>query len=76
MRRGMSLTNSELLDGTGKEKKIPTMKALFDKQKENLGTPNSVRSHSVGGREVSEFDTSKWKKIVIGNVEMVQKKVD
>ena len=32
-------------------------------------------SHSVG-KELGAFDTSKWKKIIIGNVEMVQKKVD
>ena len=43
----------------------------------SVHTPEkSVRSSHSVGKELSAFDSSKWKKIIIGNVEMVQKKVD
>ena len=73
MRRGMSLTNSELKNGMGKGKKIPTIDLSDTKR---AGSQDSQRSTRSAARDLSGFDSSKSKKIIIGNVEMVQKKVD
>ena len=68
MRRGMSLTNSEIKNGMGKGKKIPTIDLSDTKR---AGSQDSQRSTRSAARDLSGFDSSKWKKIIIGNIEMV-----
>lgn len=39
----------------------------------NMAVPDSVR---VSVESISAFDTKKWKRMINGNVDMIQKKVD
>ena len=52
----------------GKGKKIPTIDLSDTKR---AGSQDSQRSTRSAARDLSGFDSSKWKKIIIGNVEMV-----
>lgn len=54
---------------------MPTIAIVDSLGNETEGAVNNLPTES-GAEVVTAFDTKKWRKIINGNVDMIQKKVD